>query len=245
MQGEGCLHGWRKAYIEGDRGVGNWFSSVGTATHDVFDLYVEGKLSPWDVAEAFVDAFNAIEDRPVSRGMAKSYYTKLYDFFNGELFNTFFRDITILEHEEKQEFKVGKYNFRGYPDLVAEHKDYGLCVVDFKTAKPYGDWVEPYMNSLQHNIQQLYLYGIPVSKAYGGYPDNLVYLHPRHEALVVEPFSMDGLQRTKGWCIDTIETAGKWNEWTARCDLGLKDTFYQKFLCNHRFDCEHTTGGGW
>lgn len=239
MKGEGCLYSWYKAYIEGDRGKGNWFSSVGTVTHDILEQYTQGKLSPWDVAEAFTQAFVAIEDKPVSNRMSESYYNKLYDFFNGELFNTFFDDATTLEQEDEKEFNVGNYKFKGFPDLAIEHKKYGLCVVDYKTAKPYGDWKEPYMNSLQHNIQQLYLYSIPIKETYSDYPDNLIYLHPRHEELVVVPFNMDDLKRTEEWCVDTIETAGKWNDWVARCELELKDTFYQKFLCSHRFNCEH------
>lgn len=259
--GKGCFLDWHKAYIQGMRGEGNWFASVGLVVHDVLEEYVRGDLSEWDVSDSFVEKFTNIKDKPLAQRMAQSYYNNLYNFFSGELFIDFFDKFSAFETEEERNFDVGGYNFVGFPDLAGEHSEYGLCLVDYKTAKPYEG------EELEHNIKQLYLYSIPFMESYGDYPDNLIFMHPRHSELKVIPYEIEKLGETMKWCIETIEKIATWNDWKPRCEFNLKevlsnlsdieqiermhgsfdedmqkklkDTFYQKQLCNHRFTCEH------
>lgn len=234
-EGEGCYYGWFKAYIEGDRGDGNYFSSYGTLFHETIEKMHKGELLAWDVDDVIKDGLNNIEYRVPFEKMRKSYEDSIYRFFNK--YEEVFSDYQIQQAEEEKLFKIGDVSLKGFPDLIGQHKRYGMFIGDYKTSKPYkGD-------KLKHNIMQLYLYSIPFYEEYGYYPDYLIYFFVREkeDIEVAIKFDIKELERTKSWVIETVSKIESHNtDWQPLCikEDGSKN-FYACNLCNHRLKCEH------
>lgn len=235
-QGEGCYYSFYKTYIEGERGEGNYFSEYGSLVHNTIEDINNGILFEWDIKEHLNQKLNQFQYKAPFPAMKKSYEKSLFGFFLVDDFSQYFKDYEILETEEEKIFEVNSHRLRGYPDLVAQHKKYGLVILDFKTSKPYKG------EKLEHNIMQLYLYAIPIKEKYGMYPDHLIYFYPREpeQKEYVYDFDLKKLDETKQFITNTIEQIRKQKEFPARCEEvdGFKD-FFVCNLCNHRQNCNY------
>ncbi|ALS22124.1 PD-(D/E)XK nuclease family protein [Paenibacillus naphthalenovorans] len=235
-KGEGCFYNWFKTYIEGDRGENNYFGEYGTLFHETIEKLMKNELFEWDIKNELNSKMKQFEFKPPFLAMGKSYVDSIHRFFTDGSYSEIFSQYQVLESEEKKIFKVGDILVTGFPDLVANHKKYGLVIADYKTAKKYeGD-------KLEHNIMQLYLYSIPIKEKYGKYPDYLIYIYPREKGKkeFAYPFEVKKLEKTKQWVIDTVKKIESHGDWTPRCVNvdGTKD-FFACNLCNHRNNCEH------
>lgn len=169
--------------------------------------------------------------------MGNKYKRQIDEFFLVDDFGKYFQDYEILEMEEEKLFKVGEYDFKGFPDMVGNHKKHGLSIVDYKTAKTYEG------AKLKHNIMQLYLYAIPIKEKYGKYPDHLIYFYPKEmiKEQVIE-FDMKELERTIKFVNNIVPVMEKFEKSAivdpsmARC-LKHKNDFFGTHLCNYKDKC--------
>src|SRR5690625_259495 len=234
--GEGCFLNYELTYGWGDRGENNFFGLYGTLLHDTIEDLHNGKISKLEVPVKLKREMARFKYKVPFRTMEKNYVDGINNFFKD--FDKIFENYNILEAEEKQLFSIDDIQLIGFPDLVAEHKEYGFIIGDYKTAKPYvGD-------KLTHNIQQLYLYSIPIYLKYGKYPDHLVYIYSREKEFedreVAIPFNMEDLERTKQFVRDTVyKIENHKGKWHPRCrDVDGEKDWFANFLCNHRESCK-------
>lgn len=234
---EGCFHNYYVQYIEGDRGIGNYFSDYGTLMHETIEKIHNNELFEWDYESEIRNGLKNLKFKPPFPNMGKSYEKSMYEFFVHSNFSEMFKDYKIVEAEEEFRINIDGIHIKGFPDMIGEHSKYGLVVVDYKSSKVYtGD-------KLKHNIMQLYVYAIAVFEKYGKYPDHLIYWFPREVAgnrEHVYPFKMEDLERTKQFIKDTVSKIIIHDEWTPRCNSvdGMKD-FYASNLCGARLSCEY------
>jgi len=235
-KGEGCFYLFYKTYIEDDRGINNYFGEYGTLFHETTEKLVKNELFEWDIQSELEKGIKNFNFKAPFPKMGKSYEKAIYDFFLEGSYESIFSHYEVLESEEEKLFDVDGVKIKGYPDLVATHKKYGLVIGDYKTAAKYeGD-------KLYHNIMQLYLYSIPIKEKYGRYPEHLIYIYPRDKGQkeYAYKFNLEDLERTKRWVKDTAHKIENNTNWAPRCaELdGTKD-FFASNLCNHRKSCEY------
>ena len=237
---EGCFYNFYLNYVLGDRGEDNYFSNIGTLTHELIEKYNKGELFDWDLPIELEKQYALMQYDPPFPAMGKKYRQQINDFFLVDDFSQYFKDYKILEMEDEKVFKVGEYEFKGYPDMVGEHTQHGLSIVDYKTAKKYEG------KKLHHNIMQLYLYAIPIKEKYGKYPDSLIYFYPREDVKEdVIKFNMKDMDRTIKFVMDIIPRIEKFIAETEkdssgiepRCNMWNSEDFYANQLCNFRNKC--------
>ncbi|OBG93884.1 hypothetical protein A9X05_09120 [Mycobacterium sp. E3298] len=234
-KGEGCFWNFYKTYLEGDRGINNYFGEYGTMFHEIIEDLLKGNLYEWDIKDEINRRLRSFNFKPPFYKMGKSYETAIHRFFDDGSYNEIFDNYKVLEAEEEKLFDVDGVKVKGFPDLVAEHKKYDLVIGDYKTAARYtGD-------KLEHNIMQLYMYSIPIFEKYGRYPDHLIYIFPRESGQKEFAYKFDHnkLEQTKRWVVDTTKKIESNVVWNPRCKAvdGQKD-FFACNLCNHRESCE-------
>lgn len=233
---EGCYYNWYKTYIEGDRGINNYFGEYGTLFHETIESLLKGDLIEWDITKELKRGMKNFEFKPPFPRMGQSYEEAIHRFFDNGSYNEIFSQYEVLESEDKKLFDVNGIKVTGFPDLVANHSKYGLVIADYKTAKKYEG------EKLEHNLMQLYLYAIPIKEKYGKYPDHLVYIFPREKGQkeFAFPFELEKLEQTKQWVIDTIRKIESHTDWKPRCkDVDGTQDFFACQLCNHRNNCEY------
>jgi hypothetical protein len=234
--GDGCYYNWYKAYIEKDRGCGNFFSEYGGLFHDIIEKLHKGEMLLWDVDDEIKKGMQQFKFNVPFAKMRNSYDNSIYKFF--EEFEDVFVDYDIQQAEEEKQFEIDGIKLRGYPDLLGQHTKAGMFIGDYKSSKPYiGE-------KLIHNVRQMYLYSIPFFNEYGYFPDSLIYIFLREKTdrEVIIKFDMDELNKTKQWVVDTVrKIENHKTEWTPRCSLDGIDSnrdFFATQLCNHRLTCE-------
>lgn len=231
---EGCFYSFYKTYKENDRGESNYFAEFGKCFHELFEQLHKNEILPWDIAEEVEDRIAHFKFKAPFPKMGNAYQQSLRAFFSEDHYDLLFNNYTFLEIEEEQIFFIQDKIIKGYPDIVAQHTQYGFVIGDYKTSKKYEG------EQLEHNIMQLYLYSIPICEKYQRYPDHFIYIFPREKQKkeFVYPFSKEKLEKTKEWTLQTIAQIENHQEWTPRCQLLNSDQdFFANHLCNHRNNC--------
>lgn len=245
--GEGCGYNWYLTYKEGNRGVGNFFAEYGTLAHNLIEKYHKGEIFEWDLPEELEKGMNHFDFKVPFPKMKNSYYKAINDFFcidsspfNEITFGDRFKNFEVLENELEVIFDLEGNKIKGYVDLVANHKELGFVITDFKSSKPYTG------SKLENNIMQLYLYSIGVKEKYGKYPDYLVYYYFRESGQKEYPYKFDlkEMERTKEFVLETIEMSKNYQkeeDFRPRCLDVDKNDFFACHLCNHRLHCKYKT----
>ena len=135
---------------------------------------------------------------PFPKGMAEKYYIAAEQYFDA--FDGFGDDWEVVSAEKKFVLRLGKYDVSGIADLVLRNKNTGeLWVVDHKSKS---------MNSLRKELnlyrKQLYLYAMWCKEEFGAYPVKISFNMFKEGCFVDEEFSLDALDETKKWFLDTI-----------------------------------------
>jgi hypothetical protein len=240
---EGCGYSWWLSYRENDRGVGNYFTEYGLLGHEMIEKYNKGELFEWDIEDTLESGLTKFDFKAPFPKMGQGYDRKIREFFctnsaEGVSFADRFAKYEFLESEQEMFIDLEGYKIRGFIDAVANHTDYGLIVVDYKSSKAYEK------EKLKNNIMQLYLYSIGIKEKYGQYPDHLMYYYFKEDKKeYAYPFSLDELDRTKQFVLESIEMSKKYTDveqFPPRCSNVPDNDFYAKFLCNQRFTCPHS-----
>jgi hypothetical protein len=237
-KGDGCYFCFYKQYVEGDRGEGNYFTEYGLLLHETIEKLHKNQIFAWDIEDELNKGLNNFQYYPPFKKMGDSYRNAIFEFFDPDTFEQVFKDYEILESEESVEFNVDDIILKGFPDLVANHKQHGFVIADYKSSKKYEG------SKLKDNIRQLYLYSIPIYEKYGRYPDNLIYIYPREKGQkeFVYPFDMDKLEETKQWVRDMVAAIERHEDWEPRCNnVDITKDFYSMNLCNFRNSCTYRT----
>ena len=233
--GEGCYYAYYLQYIKREKGIGNFFSELGSIVHDMLNKIHNEEIFEWDIENELIKRINNMEyEAPFPA--KKSYIDPIIQFFEDGI-DVQFKDYVILSTEDKASIDLNGVKFFIKPDLMAEHEVKRLVVGDYKISKPYVG------ETLQHNIQQLYIYSEYMNQLYDMYPDYLVYWYLREPFSFREyffEFNKKDLERTKYFILSTIEKIEKQTEWKPKCEeVDGSKWFFACQLCPFRNNCEY------
>lgn len=146
----------------------------------------------------------------------------------------------ILGVEVKLEFKIGKYDFVGYADLVVKNKENGeVILIDHKQATHFmkKDGT-PLKNQLENFLayrHQMYIYCKGLKECLDIDVDKIVWHHFKDNGeLTIIPFVKDEYEETMKWATDTIESIKKDKKFINNPSYVMCSS-----LCDYRNDCEY------
>ena len=239
-----CPYCWYEAYVNKERGCGNFFSSYGSMMHSILQEYAEGKLTIFELNDEFTKRFGEIpEDAPKNKyvDIRDSYFNKGINFLNN--ININFDKYEILSVEKKITFEINGYKFIGYIDILLKDKSTGeIIVLDYKSRRvdtlKNGNLSKGSLRQLEDFKKQLYIYSKAVFEEYGKYPDKIAWDHFNDIKFVFVDFDIDEYNKTLEWVKETIvliENEFDYGKWLPNND----NVFYCKELCGMRKICQY------
>ena len=224
-----CKYAFYLTYIQQNKGVENAFAQFGTCGHKVLERYSKNELEVFELSNEYKKVYSSIvtEKFPPNKykDLNQSYYEQGLDYF--ENFSGF-NDYKILGIEKEINFILDKYKFGGFIDLVVEDKDDNLIVIDHKSKSKMSK------KEKEKYLKQLYLYSIPLIEEYKKYPKYLKFNMFRFQDWITEDFSIEKLEETKKWAVDTIKKIYEEIEWKP-----VSSEYFCKFICSSRRICEY------
>ena len=208
--------------------IDSYYSQYGSFAHKLLEEYYKGDLPSFCLADAWRDGYEENVTMPPPRfpaGLGDKYFAAAEEYF--ENFQDLPDKYEVLSVENKFVINLEGYNISGIADLVIQDKEtMDIIVIDHKSKS---------MSSLkkERNLyrKQLYLYALWVYETYGRWPAKLIFNMFKEHTEVVEDFSLDALEETKKWFLDTIheiETDDVFESW---------DTNYSSYFCGQICSC--------
>lgn len=229
----GCMYAWFITYRMKNRGLGNGFSDWGTAYHELFKDFLDGKVFQFEMADKYVERVRKIKtDFPRGRYDFKGEYLKKI-LSHIETFH-YFKDYEILEYEAKHELEIEGIPFVMLPDMVAYDPKGKLTIIDHKISN---QWER---RDLTNKKKQLYTYAYGIEKKYGEFPKQFQVNFFKINKIMTYPFVMSEYEDTIDWIKSTVEKIQNSDKYPPRClKEDMEDDFYANHLCNHRSYCEY------
>lgn len=235
---EQCPFSFYLKYIEGREGESNFYAANGKAMHEVFEEVLAEKIPIDDCTTAYAEKFDLICETE-KQSIMDSTFEKCMDYLAEiELINK--DKYKIIGVEMKLEFKVGKYRFVGYADLVVKDIETNeVILVDHKQA---GHFLKkdgtPLKNQLENFLaykKQMYLYCKGLKDQFGIQVDKIVWHHFKDLGqTTVIPFVQEEQDETIEWAKKLISKIKKDKTFEH------KDSYIMcKSLCDYRNDCEY------
>lgn len=231
-----CKYGYRKTYIEGDRGIGNSMGDFGSLVHSVLEDYTDGKIEQKDMVEVFRDRFYKEIGSVTMKFSSKFekdctavYLDQVSEFlfgYEGE------KGYKVLGTEKKFEFltKIGDKIriLRGVIDLVLEDFEGNIIIVDYKSKNRFKSKAEA-----EQYFRQLYFYSLYIIEEYGVEPSKLRFIQFRINETVERDFDRSKYDEVLKWVEDTILLIDEEEFFPPN----TTQPFFCNNLCNHRDDC--------
>ena len=227
-----CKLGYKKRYIDNEKGIGNCFSSYGTLLHSLLERYANGEISLKDLPEIYQWEFDAFVTEPFPsfkycKNMRELYYKQGLDFLNN--FQGF-SDIKVLDVETKFEIPLFDWTFTGVIDFTfTRPKTDKLILRDWKSKSSFASKKEE-----KEYRRQLYLYCAFLKEKYGRFPDELEFFLIRKNKIVKSDFNNDDYSEALDWANNTVREIREC--WVYPPS---PDPFFCNQLCNHRPTCAH------
>lgn len=234
-----CLKELKMSYIDCEDKVESAHGQFGGFCHTILEKYFKGELDLFELPQFYMDHFDEYVTLPFP-------YNKYVDMkeksFNAGLkyFEEFDFDLEhyeLLGIEKQVNFKVGKYNFIGFIDLLLRNKDTGeITILDHKSSSikilKSGKISKKDEWHFEQFKKQLYLYAIAVLEEYGRV-DYLEWNLFKDMNKIKIPFSSEEFEAAKEWTLEQIHKVENEEEWE-----GTEDFFYCNNLCSVRHLCE-------
>ena len=234
---EDCPYCWYRKYIEGETGEGTFYADNGKAMHEVFDCLAKGEIDFADAPSVYLDKFELITNKTKQNVMDKTFDSCVK--YLCEIDEGVLDGYEIVASELELNFKVGKYDFVGYIDLLLRSKDGQLIIVDHKSCDPFfkanGGLYAKGKEQYEKYMLQQGLYCIGVKQMYGELPTKVVFHH----------FKSDGKLSVTNVNEATVGLAGLWAEsviekiYSDEAFEAKPKTGYCYRLCDFRRDCDY------
>ena len=236
---EQCRYAFYLKYIEKPDGIDNFWAENGRAVHSTLEGYFKGNIPLNEICEYYIKLYDTICCETKQSVMDKC-FEECANFFSEYDFG-FIDKYEILGVEKKCDFRIGKYNFTGYIDLLLKDKETGeITIFDHKSSQfPFKKNGVDILKNCQENFEsykyQMYLYCKQVIDEYGSYPDKITWLHFRDQKLATIDFNIDEYNATLKWATDTIKKIYRDSEFKAMESFMLCEK-----LCDFRDgDCDY------
>ncbi len=234
----GCPYYFYQYKILGEEGIQNYYTENGSLCHSILERIFRNELNVNDSVEVYIDEYDLICNK-VKQSTMDNTFESCCDYFC-TLDLSRLSDYEITGVELKCEFKIDKYNFVGYIDLlIKDKKSEEYIIIDHKSCphflKKNG---EPLKNSLEDYLgykKQMYLYSKYIYETYGKFPKKLCWNHFRDGGTTtVIDFDMKEYEETLIWAKEIIRKIYKDKRFEA------KQSYMKCFqLCNFRDECEY------
>lgn len=219
--------------------IPNFFGLYGTFCHSLLEDWALNRIPSFCLAEAYRDGYEDAVTMPppaFPKGFGEKAYNAGLAYF--ESFNGFGDEWEVLSAEKKFTLQIDGYTVSGIADLVLRHRETGeLWVIDHKTKSS---------SSLKRELdvyrKQLYLYAMWCKEAFGTYPARISFNLLKENKWVHEDFSLDALEETKRWFVDTIheiEACDIFEDWkTCIHEEDEKAGYFCSMICGCSPSCE-------
>ena len=217
----------------------NFFGLYGSFCHKLLEDWALDKIPAFCLADEYRAGYDdAVTMPPPSslKGYGEKAYNAGLQYF--ETFDGFGDDWQVVSAEKKFTIDISGYTVVGIADLVLKHKETGdLWIIDHKTKSS---------SSLRKELnvyrKQLYLYAMWCKNEFGAYPVRISFNLLKENKWVHESFSLDALEETKRWFVDTIreiETCDMFELWnTCIGESDVKTNFFCSSICGVAPSCE-------
>ena len=222
----------------------NFYAAFGKFCHDLLEAILKRKLS---IDEAYIKYQEEYDKRMdkfnIREATNEKYFYLGLDYF-GDLDFNWLDKYEVLGIEKKVHFKVGKYSFVGYIDLLLKDKETGeIIVIDHKSSEfPLGKKGKVLKRKQEAYLsykRQLYLYSKAIIEEYVVPPSKIKWNYFREKQWLELPFIQEEYEEALDWAEKTIEKIINEEEFPARVDY-----FYCHNLCGFRNSCEYKSMGG-
>ena len=234
-----CPYAFYLSYVKGNKPdeIENYFSQYGSFAHKLLEGWAKDEIPSFCLADEWRSGYEeavTMPPPPFPKGMAEKYYVAAENYFDN--FDGFGADWEVLSAEKRFRLKIDKYTLAGIADLVLKNTKTGeLWVIDHKSKS---------MNSMkkEYNLyrRQLYLYALWCKEEFGSYPTKISFNMFKEGTFLDEEFSIDLLEETIQWVVDTIhqiETIDCLEAWETKpnsyfcgqiCGVSLECNDYQQ-----------------
>lgn len=223
---------------------GNYYAEIGSYVHEILALIFEGKLKPENALDYFIDNYSDNVFYTAREKVMEKSYQACIDYFANEDFS-WLNNYEILGVEKEVNFKIGKYDFVGFIDLLLRDKRDGkIVIIDHKSAqyplKQDGKVKKSSEKSYNSYKKQMYLYSYAVKELYDEFPKAIVWNHFKNGKLAWLDFSQDEYVEVMKWFTDTIHRIENEKDFEPSLEY-----FYCTNLCNFRNSCEYCEEADW
>lgn len=230
---ERCSYNFYLDYIKKVDKTQNGFAQYGTFVHELLEKYAKGELLIFELLDKYQEDFT----KNVTCDFPPNAYVDLADtYYQGglEYFTSFegFDKYKIIEAEKEVKFKIDKYNFIGYIDLLIENENGEIEIIDHKSKdlkKPqkskWNDVAKRRDSELYHYLRQLYIYCIPIIEQEKITPKYLNFNCFRKQNWIRVPFDIEDYKESKKWALDIINQI--------YADETMTKVYNKDFFCNH------------
>lgn len=234
---EQCPYQFYLKYIEGREGESNFYAENGSAMHEIFEELAKNALDIEDCTEEYDNKFNLICE--VERqSVMDSTYEKCMNYLCE--IESLKEKYEIVGVELELIFKIGKYKFKGYADLVLKDKETNeIILVDHKQANHFlkkdGTPLKNQESNFYAYRHQMYMYCKGLKDCLGIDVDKIVWHHFKDDGkLTIIPFVQEEYDETMEWAVGLIEKIKKDKSFEA-----IEEYVMCKSLCDFRNDCEY------
>lgn len=238
---EQCPYSFYLKYIEKRQGESNFYAENGQCMHEVFEGICSGRIDVEDCTEAYADKYGEI-CYTTKKSIMDNTFEKCMDYLCGV--SVISPEYEVLGTEIELRFKIGKYSFVGYADLVVRNRKNGeVILVDHKQASHFlkkdGTPLKTQQENYETYKKQMYLYCKGLRECMDLTVNKIVWHHFKDDGkLTIIPFNTEDYVASIEWATNTIEQIKKDVEFCS------KESYMMCFsLCEYRNDCEYKDEG--
>lgn len=222
---------------------GNFYTDLGIFVHEILAKIFGGQLSVDEAPQYYIDNFDNFVFYKTDKRIMDKRFEACADYFSSVNFD-WINDYNILGVELEVNFKIEKYNFVGYIDLLLQHKESNdIILIDHKsTSFPVGksgNILKKSESSFESYKRQMYLYCKAVKQRFGKFPSIICWNHFCDGGLFMNiPFNQQEYHNSIKWFTKTIKEIGREEDFEPN-----QNFFYCNTLCNFRSSCEYVKSG--
>lgn len=234
-----CLYAFYNHYIAENEDEDNAYAQFGKFCHEILEKFLKGEIDMFSVSDYYIKNYDnrLTYDFPPNKyvDLGEKMYLQGKEYFDNFTFN--FKKYEVLGVEQELEFKVGKYPFHGYADVILKDKETGeIILCDHKTTsfKYLKDGSVSKKDS-QHFLEfrrQIYLYCIAVIEKYSRV-DKLRWNMIRDHKIIEIPFNESEFKEAQEWAVNSIQNLEKEVLWLP----DTSNSYYCHVLCGQRNNC--------
>ena len=244
-QYEQCPYSFYEKKLDGTEiNEGNFYSDIGGFVHEINAQIFDETLSIDNAIDYFIDNYENNVVYTAKQSTMENKYNQAIDYlaaFDVDKLN----DYEILGVEKEVHFKVDKYKFIGFIDLLLRNKETKkIILVDHKSADHFmkKDGVTPLKNQKENfeaYRRQMYLYCKAINDEYGEFPDRIVWSHFFEQTVTNIKFVEEDYENTLKWAVNTIKNIYSDKEFKANTSYMMCNV-----LCGYRNSCCYANDEG-